>query len=54
MSFWEKGYDALFISSFYKNPHMHSAGDTLDKVNHKFLVKAARALVGMMVILANE
>ncbi|MBI5606537.1 MAG: peptidase M28, partial [Deltaproteobacteria bacterium] len=32
MSFWEKGYKALFISSFYNNPHMHSSGDTLDKI----------------------
>ncbi|MGA3085024.1 MAG: hypothetical protein ABSE95_09525 [Thermodesulfobacteriota bacterium] len=54
MSFWEKGYNAVFITSFYRNPYMHSADDTIDKLNPKFLVKAARALVGMMDILANE
>lgn len=54
MSFWEKGYQGLFITSLYRNPAMHSSGDTLDKVNLKFLGRAARALVGMMVRLANE
>jgi hypothetical protein len=54
MSFWEKGYDALFISSFYKNPHEHSASDTLDRVNQKFLVKAAGILIGMIIAVANE
>lgn len=54
MSFWEKGYTALFITSFYKNPYMHTVGDTLDKVNREFFVRAARALVGLMVDLAYE
>lgn len=54
MSFWEKGYTALFITSFYKNPHMHTTGDTLDKVNQKFFMRAARELVGLMVDLAHE
>ena len=54
MSFWEKGYTGLFVTSFYKNPHMHTTGDTLDKVNLKFLVRAARELVGLMVDLAQE
>lgn len=54
MSFWEKDYTALFISSFYRNPYMHTAGDTLDKVNRKFFVRVARELVGLMVDLAHE
>ena len=54
MSFWEKDYTALFISSFYRNPYMHTADDTLDKVNHQFFVRAARELVGLMVDLAHE
>lgn len=54
MSFWEKGYTALFITSFYKNPYYHTASDTLDKVNPEFLMRAARALVGLMVDLAHE
>ena len=54
MSFWEKGYTALFISSFYRNPYMHTTDDTLDKMNHKFFVRAARELVGLMVDLTNE
>ncbi len=54
MSFWEKGYTALFISSFYKNPYMHTAGDTSDKVNSEFFMRAARVLVGLMVDLAHE
>lgn len=54
MSFWEKDYTALFITSFYRNPYMHTAGDTLDKVNRKFFARAARELVGLMVDLAHE
>lgn len=54
MSFWEKDYMALFISSFYRNPHMHTTGDTLDQVNRDFFVRAARELVGLMVDLAQE
>jgi hypothetical protein len=54
MSFWEKGYNALFITSYYKNPYMHSGEDTLDKVNQKFFLRVARHLVGMMMALANE
>jgi hypothetical protein len=44
----------LFITSFYRNPYMHTAGDTLDKVNHKFFMRAADALIGLMVALAHE
>jgi hypothetical protein len=54
MSFWEKDYQALFISSFYRNPYMHTAGDTLDKVNRRFFMRAAGELVGLMVDLAHE
>jgi hypothetical protein len=54
MSFWEKDYDALFITSYYKNPHMHSREDTVDKINQQFFLRAAHLLVGMMVTLANE
>jgi hypothetical protein len=54
MSFWEKDYTALFISSFYRNPYMHTAGDTLEKVNRQFFVRATRELVGLMVDLAHE
>jgi hypothetical protein len=45
---------ALFITSFYRNPYMHTSGDKADKVDGKFLVRAARALVGLMVELAYE
>ena len=44
----------MFISSFYKNPYMHTAGDTLDKVNRKFFLQASRDLVRLMVHLAHE
>jgi len=54
MSFWEKDYTALFITSFYKNPYMHTSGDTPDKVNRKFFVQVARELVGLMVDFAHE
>ena len=54
MSFWEKDYRALFSSSFYGNPHMHTAEDTREKINRKFFTRAARRLVGLMVDLAHE
>jgi hypothetical protein len=54
MSFWEKGYQAAFINSFYSNPYGHTAGDTPDRINRPFLVRAARELVGLMVDLAHE
>lgn len=54
MSFWEKGYQAVFISSLFKNPHMHSAKDTLDKINAQYLTRAARAMIGLMRDLAKE
>jgi hypothetical protein len=44
----------VFISSFYRNPYMHTAGDTLDKVNRRFFIRAADELVGLMVDLAHE
>lgn len=54
MSFWEKGYTALFITSFHKNPRMHTAADTLDHLNRPFFLRSARALVGLMAELARE
>jgi hypothetical protein len=54
MSFWEKDYNALFITSFYKNPYMHTAEDTIGNVNQNFLLRVAQALVGMMVNLAKD
>ncbi|MEW6332684.1 MAG: hypothetical protein AB1558_00275 [Thermodesulfobacteriota bacterium] len=54
MSFWEKGYPALFITSFHKNPRMHTASDTLDRLDRAFFLRVARALVGLMTDLARE
>jgi hypothetical protein len=33
---------------------MHTTGDTLDKVNRRFFMRAASELVGLMVDLAHE
>jgi hypothetical protein len=33
---------------------MHSGGDTFEKINPKFFLRAARALVGMMVQIAHD
>lgn len=54
MSFWEKGYTALFITSLHKNPRNHTAADTLENLSRAFFLRAARALVGLMVELARE
>ena len=54
MSFWERGYDAAFVTSFYGNPFEHTADDSIDKVNLDFLVRVARAIEVTALVLANE
>ncbi len=54
MSFWERDYNAVFITSFYKNPYIHTSKDTIDKLNREFLLKVARAITLTLLVLANE
>jgi len=54
MSFWEKGYDALYIKEFYGNPYEHTIHDTIDKISTSFLMKAASAVTLVALTLAGE
>jgi hypothetical protein len=54
MSFWEKGYNAAFTTSFYRNPFQHTADDSIEKVNREFLLRVARAIMLTTLVLANE
>ena len=54
MSFWEKGYDAAFVTSFYGNPFEHTADDSIERVNFEFVVRVARAVGLTALVLVNE
>jgi Zn-dependent M28 family amino/carboxypeptidase len=46
-SFWDQGYKAVMItdSAFYRNPHYHSASDTMDKLDFQFMAELVESLV---------
>lgn len=54
MSFWEKGYDAVFITSYYKNPFVHSPEDTIEKMEGRYLLEVARKIARTIIGLAHE
>jgi hypothetical protein len=54
MSFWEKGYDAIFITSYYKNPYMHTPKDTIDWLEPQYLHRVGRMITLVVLVLANE
>jgi hypothetical protein len=45
--FWDLGYPALMITdtSFYRNPHYHSATDTLETLDIEFMAKVGEGVV---------
>jgi len=45
--FWDLGYPALMITdtAFYRNPHYHSATDTLDALNIDFMAKICHGVI---------
>ncbi len=45
--FWDLGYPALMITdtAFYRNPHYHSASDTLDTLDIDFMAKVCRGVI---------
>jgi Zn-dependent M28 family amino/carboxypeptidase len=45
--FWDLGYPALMITdtAFYRNPHYHSATDTLDTLDIDFMAKVSSGVV---------
>jgi Zn-dependent M28 family amino/carboxypeptidase len=46
-SFWDKGYKAVMVtdSAFFRNPYYHTAGDTMDKLDFKFMAEVVESLV---------
>ncbi len=45
--FWDLGYPALMITdtAFYRNPHYHSATDTLDTLDIDFMAKLCQGVI---------
>ena len=46
-SFWSRGYKAVMVtdSAFYRNPYYHTAADTMDKLDFKFMAEVVESLV---------
>ncbi len=46
-SFWSRGYKAVMVtdSAFYRNPYYHTAADTMDKLDFKFMAEVVQSLV---------
>jgi Zn-dependent M28 family amino/carboxypeptidase len=46
-SFWKMGYPAVMITdtAFYRNPHYHGAGDTIDTLNFRKMAGVLKGLV---------
>ena len=46
-SFWKMGYPAVMITdtAFYRNPHYHGAGDTIETLNFQKMAGVLRGLV---------
>jgi aminopeptidase YwaD len=51
--FWDAGYPALLITdtSFYRNPHYHSASDTIETLDLDFMTKVTKGVVIALEIL---
>jgi Zn-dependent M28 family amino/carboxypeptidase len=45
--FWDAGYPALMLTdtAMYRNPHYHSASDTLDTLNIDFIAKVCQGVI---------
>ncbi len=46
-SFWDQGFKAVMITdtAFYRNPHYHSAADTMEKLDYSFMAELVHSLV---------
>ncbi len=46
-SFWDAGYPALLVTdtSFFRNPHYHTAADRIDTLDLEFLAQVAEGVV---------
>jgi Zn-dependent M28 family amino/carboxypeptidase len=46
-SFWDQGFKAVMVtdSAFFRNPHYHTATDTMDKLDYDFMAQLVESLV---------
>jgi Zn-dependent M28 family amino/carboxypeptidase len=46
-SFWDQGFKAVMVtdSAFFRNPHYHTAGDTMDKLDFEFMTEVVESLL---------
>jgi Zn-dependent M28 family amino/carboxypeptidase len=46
-SFWDQGFKAVMVtdSAFYRNPYYHTASDTMDKLDFKFMAELVHSLL---------
>jgi Zn-dependent M28 family amino/carboxypeptidase len=46
-SFWDEGFNAVMItdSAFFRNPHYHTALDTMEKLDYRFMAELVESLV---------
>lgn len=49
--FWDNGYPALLITdtSFYRNPHYHTADDTLETLNIPFMARVTEGVAQALI-----
>ena len=46
-SFWDQGFKAVMVtdSAFFRNPHYHTAADTMDKLDYEFMAELVESLL---------
>ncbi len=46
-SFWDQGFSAVMItdSAFYRNPYYHTALDTMEKLDYRFMAELVESLI---------
>ena len=53
-SFWNEGYNAIYINSLYENPYHHTAWDRIENIDFIFLEKATKGILATITYLANR
>jgi Zn-dependent M28 family amino/carboxypeptidase len=45
--FWDRGYRAVMVtdSAFYRNPHYHTTGDTMETLDFPFMAQLVKSLL---------
>jgi len=46
-SFWDQGFKAAMVtdSAFFRNPHYHTAVDTMDRLDFEFMAELVESLL---------